>query len=308
MSRGTAALVIASCVSCGRLGFGPASSEDATSASSSLDAAPTDACALTAFSEPRLVMELSSPSTDFGGQISADGLTYYFDSDRAGTQDIYVATRTTRDTPFGMPMPVTELDSTDFDSDASVTDDGLELYMASGRAMPSCIYSSHRATTGSLWSTPQQVPALCTSGDSGPFVTGDGLTLVYNTLADGVGEGTLMISQRASRNAAFTAGNAIAELSLGPNKGYPALSRDGLTLYYEGSGAGITHVQLWQASRPSLAEPFGTPALIPNVDDDDRSNVGDASITADGLELWFASDRGGSNDIYVATRSCEASP
>ncbi|HEV7555312.1 MAG TPA: hypothetical protein VGO00_07665 [Kofleriaceae bacterium] len=294
MRRGTAIAVIAS--ACGRLDFGIIARDAGSDA-------PVDACTLSPFGDVHAVTELDSSVTDFGGQISPDGLTYYFDSFRGTSDDLYVAHRTNRSDSFDSPQPITELDTADAESDPTVTGDELEMVFSSNRNAERCLYDTRRASTADPWGAPKVWQTLCTGGLGGSFISIDGLTLVYNTLDDGVGEGKLVIAHRTSRADDFVTGTMISELAPGSTKGYPALSSDELTIYYESTGDG-THLQVWQATRASVDAPFGSPQLVPGVDDGDMSNEGDASITADGLELYFASDRTGDNDIYVATRAC----
>jgi Tol biopolymer transport system component len=145
------------------------------------------------------------------------------------------------------------------------------------------------------------VTGLCASATEGPFITADGLTLYYNTATPPTDyEGTISVTTRSSRAAAFVAGNAIAELTPGATKGYSARSADGRTLLFESGSP----TDLWETSRPDLGTPFGTPSPIAGINT--SSIEQDVSITTDGTELFFASDRPGSLDLdlYVATRSC----
>lgn len=52
--------------------------------------------------------------------------------------------------------------------------------------------------------------------------------------------------------------------------------------------------------RCDRSKPFGDIALVPNVNSDGSESA--ATLTADELTILFASDRGGQNDIYQATR------
>jgi hypothetical protein len=58
---------------------------------------------------------------------------------------------------------------------------------------------------------------------------------------------------------------------------------------------------LFVAERPAPSGPFGAPLSVlgTNIGNQDDS---DPFVTADGCELYFASDRGGSMDLYVAKR------
>jgi len=84
--------------------------------------------------------------------------------------------------------------------------------------------------------------------------------------------------------------------------GYPSLSRDGLTIYYE---AATPTLDLYSATRASLADPFGSATALPFNQSNQTDQ--DAGLSADERELFFASVRPGSsggNDLYVVTRAC----
>jgi Tol biopolymer transport system component len=94
--------------------------------------APTDA-----FREPVFVSELNTTSYDSSPAITADGLTIYFTSKRNGDgangTDIFVATRDTRDDPFGEPQEVVELNSPGNDEDPRLSPARNEIFFASNR-------------------------------------------------------------------------------------------------------------------------------------------------------------------------------
>lgn len=81
-----------------------------------------------------------------------------------------------------------------------------------------------------------------------------------------------------------------------------AITSDGLTAYYTGNRAPAMGYAIFAATRGSTSEPFGAGA--PFIDT--PANDHDPSITADGLELYFQTDLGGTNEIYVATRASTA--
>jgi len=279
-------IVLVLVASCGRIGFSPLD-----------DASP---CAsFGPWSTPTPLDTLNSPATDYGAQITPDGLTLYFDSDRTGTNEVYVAQRSDRGSPFGAPVRESALSGGSFTGDQSPTGDQLELYFDSTRSGTSCIYVAHRADVGSAWNAPT-VTALC--DDAGPYVTPDGSTLLYNSSLDTTGEGAIYVTTRASRADPFTVGSTVAGIALPQRAGYPALSGDQLTLYFEAESGPGGNLELWQAARAAIGDGFGAPQRVPGV----NSGAGDqdASITADGTELYFATNRSGNADLVIATRSC----
>jgi hypothetical protein len=87
------------------------------------------------------------------------------------------------------------------------------------------------------------------------------------------------------------------------NEQAPALSSDGLSLYFCSNRPPSAGNDLWASRRASETDPWGEPAnLGPGV----NSAAGDCgpSLSVDRLLLFFTSNRaGGPNDIYMASRT-----
>ena len=82
---------------------------------------------------PDLVPELNSTTADYSPVEDDSGLVVYFHSNRdGGDQDLFVATRLSRDDPWRAPMPIEELTTEGQDADPFVTGDGLTLYFGTG--------------------------------------------------------------------------------------------------------------------------------------------------------------------------------
>ena len=82
------------------------------------------------------------------------------------------------------------------------------------------------------------------------------------------------------------------------------IAPDGLALYYDQPVG--TDERLFFTTRPDRASPFGPGKLVPGIDA--TGNDGDATITGDGLELYFESDRGASMCLWRATRTSITEP
>jgi hypothetical protein len=283
MRSGIIALAL---VGCGRIGFDPH-----VDGGGSQDAA-IDACAFGPWSAPVAITELNTTKKEYGDQIAADGLTLYFDSDRTGGGDLYVAKRPSRTAPFGAAVLLTSLDTADQEGDASPRRDQLELMYTDYTTV--CMMDARRATTADAFGTATQT--FCNA--SGAYISRDGLTLYYNTVTDAFDEGTLSVTTRVSDAVQFTAGAPIAELAAGATKGYPTLTDDELTMYFE-SGQPL---DIYETTRATLTSPWSTPTPLTIVNS--ASDDGDVSITVDGTELFFESDRAGNPDLYHMTRSC----
>jgi len=80
------------------------------------------------WSTPVLTPELNTDSSETTPCLDPSGLVVYFGSDRAGSFDLYVATRPTLTSPFGAPQAIVELNTPARESDAWITSDGTQLY------------------------------------------------------------------------------------------------------------------------------------------------------------------------------------
>ncbi len=235
---------------------------------------------------------------EFGGQITPDGLTLYFDRHGTGYSELFVTTRPDRASAFGTPQSL-GLGTTTNDCCVTPSHDGLEMYFERNTGTV-CIYRSTRATTTAAWGAPAMVAPLCSSANEGAYLTPDGASLYYSTDVGGTDLGTLMVTIRTTTTSSFnSAGSMVSGIAASPTKGYPALSGDLLTIYFETGSP----QDLYEATRPTLTMPFGTPAPIPGINA--ASIEQDVSITGDGLELYFSSSRTGSErHLYVAKRTC----
>jgi hypothetical protein len=271
---------------CGRIGFA---------------AMPDGPCVLGPWSTIQPIPELAGPGIAYGGQITPDGLTLYFDSNRGGDEEIYVTHRPDRMSPFAPPQHLAELGSPNFDGDATVAGDELELLFDRSVSGSMEILRTTRATTTAMWDPPATI--AIPGSVAGPALSVDGLTLFYNSVLDNVSEGEIYVTTRVQRNDPFEPGVAVAVLDGMPNRGYASVSPDGLLLLFEVESGQNGHLELWQSTRASPSDPFVTPERIPELAS--GTDDSDPSITADLRELFFASARGtGTPALYVASRDC----
>jgi len=149
--------------------------------------------------------------------------------------------------------------------------------------------------------------------DGGPALSTDGLTLVFHSdRPGGFGVRDLWMCIRAFPEDKFG-----QPVNLGPivnsadDDWCPALSSDGLTLYFQSTrDGGLGGHDLWMSTRASPEEPFGAPVnLGPTV----NSSGGDAApaVSSDALTIVFHSDRPGGlgrRDLYLCTRASPDEP
>lgn len=157
---------------------------------------------------------------------------------------------------------------------------------------------------------PQPLQGFATTAneESAPHLAPDELTLYFSgaggSLTDGSSQADLFVASRVKRTDPFGTPKPLA-INTTFNEWDPSVSSDGLTLIYGFNN--YAHTRVWFATRNStLADFSGAAALAgvasSNTSDDDQNPF----VTADGAELWFASNRSGGqglHDIYAAPKS-----
>jgi len=201
--------------------------------------------------------------------------------------------------------------------------DGLELYFIStapGGYGGWDIWVSTRQNVNHPWGAPSNLGATVNSPYDECFakLSWDGLTLYFSDIApgtprpSGLGGADIWMSIRATRSAPWgTPVNAGAPTNSSANDSGPSISRDGLTFVFGSDRVGgYGDFDLWMCTRPTVQDPWGAPVnLGPNVNCA-YSDFG-ASLSADGLALFFCSDRAGgvgSYDVWMTTRTSTIAP
>ncbi len=152
----------------------------------------------------------------------------------------------------------------------------------------------------SAFSVPQKLPAVVQSAsdDWFPAPTLQGSELYFYSYPTGHGE----IFHAAA--APYGAPGEVSELAQGTNDiKWPTLTDDALVIVYGAYDGSLFH--LWQATRASIADPFSNVAMLASVTS--ANNEYAPWLSADGLRLYFSSDRGGTPMIYETSRADRAS-
>jgi hypothetical protein len=177
---------------------------------------------------------------------------------------------------FGEPTEVPNANSVSCDASPAISTDGLELYFTSNRPHGASVayfdlWVATRATIDDEWGLPVKL---------GPAIN----------------------------SSAFDCD--------------PSLSADGLELYFNGAlpsfslagapqrSGGHGDSDLWMSKRATKDDPWGAAANLGPVLNTSYFE-GDASLTADGLQMFFGSNRPGGYgdvDLYVTTRATTADP
>jgi hypothetical protein len=257
----------------------------------------TDAVTLGPWGPPAVIATLPSGADD--PTLTDDRLEIYFQL----ANDIHVATRASVSDPWGPSSVVSELStSTAAESTPEVAGDGLTIYFASMRT-PTLgfddIWIATRDARTSAWRAPVRVIELSSAfGDGSATPSVDGHTIVLSSLRpDSISK--LFVASRTHTSEPWGAPAELQSLSSGVGEFGPILSPDGLTIYFDSQIGGGG--DLYQATRSSPGAPFDPPEPITELNAA-AFRDGDPWVSADGRHIVFASNRGGSMQLWEATR------
>jgi hypothetical protein len=207
---------------------------------------------------------VNSPFADAGGSVSKDGLSLYFHSNRSGNSDIYVSQRGNRNEPWGAPIPLTAVNSTDSDAEATLSRDEHWLFFNSTRAAGSFgsldIWVSYREHTHDDfgWQTPVNVGSGVNSiaVDTGAAYfenddTGAPQLLFSSNRLGGPGPLDLYVSELLP-DGTFGPAVLIAELSSAFSEPGLSIRFDGLEVFFF-SGRAPSHGGLDLSGRPRVS-------------------------------------------------------
>lgn len=215
------------------------------------------------------------------------------------------------------------------ESQAFITKDGLSLYFTRldcsdcSSGVPQDIWVSHRDTVESIWSDPVRLPETVnsTSPEGTPFVTIDGHFLFFaSQRPGGVGKNDIYISRRKNKGADDGWGPAV---DLGPainsksGDRAPYLFEDEnsgkTTLYFTSNRSGNDDIY---ASELQADGSWGPATPVTELNS--AASESQATLSRNGLEIYFVSNREGSmlsydglqvsDDIWMAQRARSSEP
>jgi len=261
------------------------------------------------FGEPtNLGSTVNSSAWDYCPSLSADGLELFFTSQRPGGHgyaDIYVATRATTEDGWSDPVNLgPTVNSSSTEGSPSISADGLSLFFYSyrpGGYGRTDIWVSTREAVGGAWSTPANLgPPVNSSGDEMFLsISADGLQLyfseyLYPHRPGGYGDSDIWVTTREAVGGAWsTPANLGPPVNSSSWEGSPCISADGLSLFFNSTRAGgYGGGDLYVATRATTEDDWGTPVNLGPTVNSSYPDVG-PNISADGLSLYFHSDRPG---------------
>ena len=157
-----------------------------------------------------------------------------------------------------------------------------------------------RTRPGGAWSTARPFNGNTAADETGPTLGPDGLELFF--VSDRGGTPRVLRSIRRVGTTTWSPPQPVAELN-GPGATTdPALTEDGLTIFFGSTRRGSSDV--YAARRPSRGAPFGSVLPLPGLNDPTAFD-GDPAPESGGAILWFSSDRrggAGGRDYWVSWR------
>jgi hypothetical protein len=256
------------------------------------------------FGEP---MDLGPPINgsylDASPSIFADGLEFYFASNRAGGSgdlDIWLSTRQTMNDDWGEPVNLgSNINSSDMDSSPTISPDGLELYFSRGGWSNQYIFASRRPSKDAPWGSALRLGPDFNSYSAGhPEFSADGLSLYFvSNRPDGMGGYDIWMTTRIK-----TDGTWSEPVNLGPNVNSlyndygPSISSYSRILFFDSYRSGTGTDEQWLTVRLSEHDGWGPPMIL-GQHINSGYQEGDAEISPDGSCLYF-SFVNNSVDIY----------
>lgn len=212
---------------------------------------------------------------------------------------------------FGVPEPVTELNTAYEESNIAVSADGLVAYLTArreGAGTASHIYITTRATPTGIFAAPTIAPDVNPpSGESfSPVLTADARTMFFtsNAVVPGsTGAHDLFVATRGDPRLAFAPPQPLANVS-SPAEEYGVTSTPaGTQLLFDSNRTGVFH--LYRAVGGAAG--FAPPQLVSSLVDPTGTGEGSPLLTDDGLSLYYSTARAGSThqgqNVWVARRA-----
>jgi Tol biopolymer transport system component len=290
------AWLVVALAGCGRIAF---DAHGHPSDGAAVDTSGDARCELGPWGTPVPVVELNTGSEEAEPTVTADELTMAFESNRVGVmaRGLWVSRRLAKTDPWGTAMPISEVDTPADENGPDLTSDGVHLNYTSSETGSAVLQTSMRNSAGSF--TPEG--SLSIVGDDvtpryAPDVRADGLELYYGLDLD------IAVATRTTTTMPFTLVRELDELDDPSTDGSPTISNDGHEIYFQSYRTGTGAI--FRARREATGAPFGAPIEQTSLVPPGAAEVGTPELSADGLTLYYYAEVAGTDDLYMAQRSC----
>jgi Tol biopolymer transport system component len=230
-------------------------------------------------------------------------LEIYFN--RSG--DIWRSARSSLTAQWSTPQVETTLSSTSSsETNPEMLPDGLTIYLASDRSHPDAegdydIYVSTRGAAGQPWSPPVPVKELNTAASDHPgATTPNGLRMIIvSDRSPSLGYHDLFLTLRTTTAGVWSAPQHDLVLSSSEQETSPWIDANACVVYLTSSRHGGPH-DIWISTRTGVGAAFSAPVAFPSLNSSEQD--ADPWLSPDLRTIYFASDRDGDYDIFVAQR------
>lgn len=204
------------------------------------------------------------------------------------------------------------VNSSVFDGSPTVSANETELLFTSARHPTAPrgqqdIFVSRRSGRDAPWGRPVNAGAMINDSSGDDFslrLSNDGKALYYaSNRSGGFGKGDMYVATRASVEGPWSrAKNLGALLNTDAFEAFPTPSADGLTLFFNRSTTFDSQdSDIWVSTRARADDQWSAPRRVSGAINSERAEFSPA-LSPDGNRLYFASERGGSVELWVATR------
>lgn len=259
------------------------------------------------FDEPVAVEELNTGAIEDDVTLRSDLLEIYFSRSNMGdptSEDIYRATRETVGDPFDDIQRVDEL-SLDGSADASpeLSRDGLVISFSGswpGGPGGNDVMIATREDLDAAWSDPVRIDELTSDVDDASLVMSEDQRVGY-TCRDfgGLPYWELMRTTRGAKGGAWDDPTALDGLNADGRDCAPWVNDDDTELWFTTvRPGGVGAEDIWRVE--IVDGDFGEPVPVAELDTPQADE--DPWLSPDRHTIFFASNRGGDYDIWMATR------
>ena len=204
------------------------------------------------WSTPAELTELTNAAADMTPEISADGLTLWYASERqspAGGADIWFTTRADRSQSWAPPMRETALSTAGYDCDPALSTDGLRMTMTSdgSGSIAADLFVATRATPASPWSTPVPIAELNTPAYESAGSLRDNQRQQFFDRETTPGQYDIYMARREATAMSFDTPSLVSGINSPQSDLDPWVSQDLRTFFFSSARTG--DMEIFEATR-----------------------------------------------------------
>ena len=195
------------------------------------------------WSVPVPVTGISSTVVDSNVEVSRDGLTLSFTSNRGGNFDLWISIRASRAVLWSSPVLAVSLSSNSGEWGVVIADDRLRAVLCSDRAGDEKLYESVRSTAAAAWSAPVEISALDSVASDCDGAVFDIDTMYFSSDRVG-GLGNIDLWAGSTTTTRFDTIENLGVLNSSARDSDPWISPDHRTLYFSSNRMGSDDLYL----------------------------------------------------------------